>query len=330
LLVAGLVAWRTAAVSMPDSWKLIMLVSMISTAYFGGGAAIRRARNQQGSLPNPEFWASLNGLVYDGCAFVLSGGVTKDAADYSDLRNAANDVRQRESYGAAADSGADEAAAAPLLGRQATRRPPNSLHTAASLGDEAKLLKLLGSANCPPIDDGDARRYTPLHVACAGGYVGAARMLRNFGADLTLTNDTGLTAWELAEHLQRHEVLSLRHEAPDYTPQALTRMEAAKGELKGGEGSSEKKKSKSKRRESAPAVNARGDSTFAASEGGRSQQASRPRRSSAAAVAHTSANAGLEESTQLKAELKALGLSVKGSKAQLRQRLEDAKRGNAT
>lgn len=305
-----------------------MLVSMISTAYFGGGAAIRRARNQQGSLPNPEFWASLYGLAYDGCAFVLSGGVTKGAADYSDLTNAANDVRRRESYGAAANSGADEAAAAPLLGRQATRRPPNSLHTAASLGDEAKLLKLLGSANCPPIDDGDTRRYTPLHVACAGGYVGAARMLRNFGADLTLTNDTGLTAWELAEHLQRHEILALRHETPDYTPHAAKRLEAGKlhGDLKGGEVGSEKRKSK--RRESAPAVNARGDSTFTASEAESSQPAARPRRSSAAGVAHTSANTGLDESRALKAELKALGLSAKGSKAQLRQRLEDAKGGN--
>ena len=180
-----------------------MSVVMISTAYFGGGAAIRRARGDQDRLPNPEFWASLGGLVYDGCALVLSGGMTRGAAGYSDLTDAANDVRKSDGYGSTASHDADNEAVAPLLANQASRGTPNSLHTAASLGDEAKLRKLLGSSKCPSIDDGDTRRYTPFHVACAGGHVGAAKLLRNHGADTTLTNDTGLTAWALAEHLRR-------------------------------------------------------------------------------------------------------------------------------
>ncbi len=315
---------------MPASWKFIAFVLLLSTAYFGGGGAVRRARGDHGSLPNPEFWAALGGLVYDGCALVLSGGVTKASAGYSDLSSAVNDFRQGENYGAAVASATDKEVVAPLLTNQASRNAPNSLHTAASLGDETKLLKILGSAKCPPIDDGDTRRYTPLHVACAGGHVGAARLLCKFGADATLTNDTGLTPWQLAEHLQRHEVLSLQHEVSDYTAQALQRRDAGKfaaDASKGGEGSERKSKRKSKRRESAPAVNARGEPMAAAGEGDISQQV-RPRRSSVAAVADSAATGGLEESMALKAELKALGLSVKGSKAQLRQRLEDVKKGN--
>ncbi len=318
---------------MPASWKFIVLVLMLSTAYFGGGAAIRRARGDHGSLPNPEFWAALGGLVYDGCALVLSGGKTRGAADYSDLSNAVNDVRQGENYGAAAESAADKEVVASLLGSQASRNTPNSLHTAASLGDETKLLKLLGSTKCPPIDDGDTRRYTPLHVACAGGHVGAARLLRNFGADDTLTNDNGLTAWELAAHLQRHEVLTLQHEVPNYTTQALKRREASKFVAvdtgKGGAGSERKGERKGERRESAPAIKAYRNNTTAAGESGSSQEV-RPRRSSAAAVAEFATAGGLEESMSLKAELKALGLSAKGSKAQLRRRLEDAKKSDIT
>lgn len=296
-----------------------MTIVLLSTAYFGGGAAIRRARGDKGSLPNPEFWASLGGLVWDGCSLVLSGGVAKGAIEYDDLSDAANDVRRTEDGNYRAGSnGPDEQAAAPLLGCQATRGAPNSLHSAASLGDDSKLLKLLGSTKCPPIDDGDTRRYTPFHVACAGGHVGAARLLRNYGADTSLTNDQGLTAWELAEHLRRLEVVALQQEAPEYQPQP----QAAKST-----GDNRKHKRKSKRRESAPEVSGRASSMSTAPEGAGSQV--RPRRSSAAAVTDSAISGGLEESKALKAELKQLGLSAKGSKAQLRQRLEDAKSGAA-
>jgi hypothetical protein len=339
-LTAGRV--RTTAVPMPASWVFIMVMILLSTAYLGGGAAIKRARGDPGRLPNPEFWAALGGLVYDGCALVISGGVTKSSAGYGDLSDAVNDVRQTEGsgYGATAASGAtgegDEEAVAPLLAAQASRATPNALHTAASLGDETKLTKLLGSAKCPPIDNGDTRRYTPFHVACAGGHVGAARLLRNHGADTELTNDTGLTAWELAEHLQRREVMALQSEAPVYTPDAKERMGSrmSTGDsptLAGGGGGSggKSKGRKSKRRESAPAVTPRDKASTDASAAG-SSGADRARRSSAAAVTSSGGSGGggggLEESKALKAELKALGLSAKGSKAELRVRLEEAKK----
>jgi hypothetical protein len=69
-------------------------------------------------------------------------------------------------------------------------------------------------------------------------------------------------------------------------------------------------------------------STDASAAGG--SGADRARRSSAAAVTSSGGSGGggggLEESKALKAELKALGLSAKGSKAELRVRLEEAKK----
>ena len=198
---------------------------------------------------------------------------------------------------------------------------PNSLHSAASLGDSAKLMKLLVDSG-HAIDGGDSRRYTPFHVACAGGHVGCATLLRNHGADTSLTNDTGLTAWALAEQLHRVEIVALQSTAPLLTPQARARVGLSTGGSATAGGGKKERKSKSKRRESAPAVAARGgggvDAPVEVAAAG-----DRARRSSAAAVA--SSNVGLEESKALKAELKALGLSAKGSKADLRQRLEEAR-----
>ena len=122
---------------------------------------------------------------------------------------------------------------------------------AASLGDAEKLERLLSGKSCPDVDAGDNRasclssaprplssepcrlasersreseraslvtgRYTPFHVACAGGHVRCATLLRNAGADTSLRNDIGLTAWELAAELRRDDIAALEH-----TPVTLT------------------------------------------------------------------------------------------------------------
>ena len=62
-----------------------------------------------------------------------------------------------------------------------------------------------------------AGRYTPFHVACAGGHVRCATLLRNAGADTSLRNDIGLTGWELAAELRRADIAALEH-----TPVTLT------------------------------------------------------------------------------------------------------------
>jgi len=62
-----------------------------------------------------------------------------------------------------------------------------------------------------------AGRYTPFHVACAGGHVRCATLLRNAGADTSLRNDIGLTGWELAAELRRGDIAALEH-----TPVTLT------------------------------------------------------------------------------------------------------------
>ena len=55
----------------------------------------------------------------------------------------------------------------------------------------------------------DGKGYTPLHVACAGGYADCVVALCQAGCRTEIKNDVGLTAWDLATQLHRTEVIGL-------------------------------------------------------------------------------------------------------------------------
>ena len=62
----------------------------------------------------------------------------------------------------------------------------------------------------PKIDAGDHRQYTAFTAACAGGHAECVSLLMEAGCNTELACDVGLTGWELAEQLKRHNVLALK------------------------------------------------------------------------------------------------------------------------
>lgn len=270
-------------------------------------------------LPHRTFWGELAGLVRDGVSFVAHGGGTSGSA-----------AAGGGGGGSGSGSHGNAGLKAGLLAQgerpdQAPRGVATPLHIAAQLGDGKGLWNLLQGDKRfrPPIDGGDARRYTALHCACAGGHAECAQMLIDAGCDTTLTNDigaratlpnrgrgpaartlldgrhafwsaclcgwlvAGLTAQELARQLQRGDIMALSFSAAAASPAAAPA--------------------------SAPAPVAAAAAAAQRSPG---------------AAARTSSG-GLEESRKLKADLKARGLSAKGSKAELRARLAEAEAAEA-
>ncbi len=109
-------------------------------------------------LPHRAFWKELAGLVRDGVSFFAHGGNL--AAGAGGEKSSATSVTGLKTGLLAEGSSKD----------QATRGTATPLHIAAQLGDARGLKNLLqGDTRFrPPIDAGDARRYTALHCACAG------------------------------------------------------------------------------------------------------------------------------------------------------------------
>ena len=107
-------------------------------------------------LPNQAFWRELAGLVRDGVSFVTRGGSFPEG--------------NRSENNAASASGLNAGLLAESSKDQAPRGTATPLHIAAQLGDARGLANLLqvDKRFRPPIDAGDARRYTALHCACAG------------------------------------------------------------------------------------------------------------------------------------------------------------------
>jgi hypothetical protein len=154
------------------------------------------------------FWASTAGLVRDGVAFsVASFGAGHVRGGRPFLRGggirASIGAHHRSSSAEAVggDSnllagGADSKA--PLLcadgtatvasdaaGQTTNRRAPTRLHVAAQLGDATRLRHVLDQHTADVglmLNTGDHRQYTPLHVACAGGFAECARLLVVAGA----------------------------------------------------------------------------------------------------------------------------------------------------
>jgi ankyrin repeat protein len=120
-----------------------------------------------------------------------------------------------------------------------------SLHHACKVAETSKLSKLLRAlkavgADLRAMDTVDGRGFTPFHIACAGGHAqvrvtGAVipptvvdaclwnadscglfsqvvEALCHAGCDPSLRNADGYTGWQLAESLDRAEVLALNRE----------------------------------------------------------------------------------------------------------------------
>lgn len=108
-------------------------------------------------LPNRIFWREFVGLVRDGFSFVLNRGSLPVGSNGKPEAASASGLREGL---LPQQSNTD----------QASRGRATPLHIAAQLGDARGLENLLQGDKRfrPPIDAGDAKRYTALHCACAG------------------------------------------------------------------------------------------------------------------------------------------------------------------
>ena len=111
-----------------------------------------------------------------------------------------------------------------VSGVRTTRGTANVLHRACSTGNEAQLRNGLLTSGKALLNAGDERRYTPFTVACASGHAGCVKLLLHVGADAALRNDVGLTGQELAQQMQRLEVLAVLT-ARDKAPTAAAHAE---------------------------------------------------------------------------------------------------------
>jgi hypothetical protein len=84
----------------------------------------------------------------------------------------------------------------------------DALHWAAIVGEKDKLVRLARAAEAE-IDSMDERGYTAFHLACGNDHADCAEVLVDANCDTTKRNSAGLTGWQLAERLHKHEVVDL-------------------------------------------------------------------------------------------------------------------------
>jgi hypothetical protein len=202
-------------------------------------------------------------------------------------------------------AGSDHPSAGPatIQGVQAKRGTSSPLHHAAATGNLQMLQNCLASTPPATINSGDQRRFTPFHVACAAGHAACVKALLQAGCDTNLLNDLYRNGWELAADLRRNEVLALRPASAPLAAPAVPAVVARSEKILDDHQKTRRSQKKS--------IKGNGDSK------GKTRGDRLP---------STQNLSGLEESNQLKSDLKSLGLSTKGSKAELRARLAVAQR----
>ena len=185
---------------------LVSLAGALASAfalYMAVGCVLWLARGRSGSVvPNWGVWSALAGLVVDGASFAARGGRRRQGDALQPLSAA------QGSPGRVSQTQVSDPTHAAVQGFA------SGLHVAASKGDASQLQQLLqdsASGKGSDINGGDHRRYTALHVACSGGHVDCVDLLLQHGAKTDLRNDSGATAFELAEQMKRTDVLALRN-----------------------------------------------------------------------------------------------------------------------
>jgi hypothetical protein len=295
------------------SWSAIILgLAAIAMVY---GTLLGVGHSSETLAGHRTFWRHVVGLVRDGVSFTISTATGGRASGESRAGLLASTDAEQADAGSSKATG-DHIASAPPSSRgvRAKRGASSALHHAAATGNTSALQRCLISASHAVIDSGDQRGFTPFHVACAAGYTACVESLTAAGCDTELLNDVGLTGWDLAAELKRDAVLALRPTGPAPPRRGIG---GNSGEGGGSSSHSPKKKKKNKRRSDESKRRSPG------SAGGGSGSAA------AGGAAGAEAGGGLAESKALKAELKHLGLSSKGSKAELRARLTAACGGGA-
>eukprot|EP01048_Picozoa_sp_COSAG05_P013243 COSAG05_NODE_1391_length_5001_cov_6495.224194_4_plen_375_part_00 len=87
-------------------------------------------------------------------------------------------------------------------------QPAESLHWSAIVGEADKLARVVQS-DAVDIDSTDERGYTAYHQACGNGHADCVRVLLDAHCDTAKRNVVGLTGWQLAERLQKTEVIEM-------------------------------------------------------------------------------------------------------------------------
>jgi hypothetical protein len=214
---------------VPDGdggWVLIVAALAVGLVYVVGGVYLGRQRTGRITHLHIEQGRQIWGLVQDGCAFTLAvsrgGGVAAARRPGGGGQAVGSGGGSAGGPNAAAAVGSGKGGGAGGSSRlglapQATRgQGAGPLHHAASVGDATKLQALLAAmamaegGGQPKIDAGDHRQYTAFTAACAGGHAECVSLLMEAGCNTELACDVGLTGWELAEQLKRHNVLALK------------------------------------------------------------------------------------------------------------------------
>ena len=180
------------------SWGgvLMLAVGASLAAYLVGGTRLGSRRH-----PHYKLWKELWGLTVDGWWFVRGGGDGRRSLDAAEAHSLQSSLLPRTA-----------AMMPPNHSKQACTGPTTRLHQAAATGNAAAVEQIL-QGDCSTLDAGDKRRFTAFHIACAGGHVQVVKLLLGAGCDCTLENDNGYCGWQLAESLNRVEVLGLRASA---------------------------------------------------------------------------------------------------------------------
>jgi hypothetical protein len=191
-------------------WVFTGLLTGLGVAYLMVGTSYGRcAQGRCGSaaLPNRPFWANLSGLVTDGLGFVVRrGGGPRDESSPLLASGAPPDNRQSQ----------EQRRVPGMPGWQASAGVvPSAVHRAIAAGDKSGLQLALQAAKGKPagggaVDDGDPKRWTAFHVACANGDAQFVALLLDAKCNVGLRNQEGLTGWELASQLGHWQVLALQ------------------------------------------------------------------------------------------------------------------------
>jgi len=84
-----------------------------------------------------------------------------------------------------------------------------TLHGLAISGNAEKLLAILDALPSCGLNDLDEFGYTPLHLACDRGHASVVAALLSKGADVSIKDEDGLSALDLAREAHRDDIVTL-------------------------------------------------------------------------------------------------------------------------